>query len=140
VFKIFKQEDLKEALEGSTPLPFKIGYASQLNESVLMSCTRKDPNTPQNTTATTTKTDNNANNEGIIYKVQFLASMKKIPTNDKSFNGIDNVSYYIDNNTYKYTSGSFKSDTECQATLAKVRALGFDDAFIVKFNNGKRIK
>ena len=47
VFKIFKQEDLKEALEGSTPLPFKIGYASQLNESVLMSCTRKSPNAPK---------------------------------------------------------------------------------------------
>ena len=47
VFKIFKQEDLKDALEGSTPLPFKIGYASQLNESVLMSCSRKDPNAPK---------------------------------------------------------------------------------------------
>lgn len=141
VFKIFKQEDLKDALEGSTPLPFKIGYASQLNESVLMSCTRKDPNSPKNTTATTTKTDTPAaNNEGIVYKVQFLASMKKLPTNDKAFSGIDNVSYYIDNNTYKYTSGSFKSDTECQATLAKIRAQGYADAFIVKFNNGKRIK
>ena len=38
VFKIFKQEDLKDALEGSTPLPFKIGYASQLNESVMHTC------------------------------------------------------------------------------------------------------
>ena len=136
VFKIFKQEDLKDALEGSTPLPFKIGYASQLNESVLMSCTRKDPNAPKQT-ATTTKT---ADNSGLVYKVQFLVSMDKIPASSPKLQGISNISYYIDNNTYKYTAGEFKTEAECQAALQQVRAKGYTDAFIVKFNNGKRIK
>lgn len=137
VFSIYKQEDLKEALDGSAPLPFKIGYASQLNESVLMSCTKKDPNAPKQTE---TPTKIVADNSGLVYKVQFLVSMDKIPTTSAKFNGIDNVSFYIDNNTYKYTSGSFKSEAECQSALAKVRAKGYTDAFIVKFNNGKRIK
>ena len=136
VFKIFKQEDLKDALEGSTPLPFKIGYASQLNESVLMSCTRKDPSAPKQT-ATTTKT---ADNSGLVYKVQFLVSMDKIPASSPKLQGISNISYYIDNNTYKYTAGEFKTEAECQAALQQVRAKGYTDAFIVKFNNGKRIK
>ena len=136
VFKIFKQEDLKDALEGSTPLPFKIGYASQLNESVLMSCSRKDPNAPKQTT-TTTKT---ADNSGLVYKVQFLVSMDKIPASSPKLQGISNISYYIDNNTYKYTAGEFKTEAECQAALQQVRAKGYTDAFIVKFNNGKRIK
>ena len=136
VFSIFKQEDLKEALEGSTPLPFKIGYASQLNESVLMACTRKDPSAPKQT-ATTTKT---ADNSGLVYKVQFLVSMDKIPASSPKLQGISNVSYYIDNNTYKYTAGEFKTEAECQAALQQVRAKGYTDAFIVKFNNGKRIK
>ena len=135
-FKIFKQEDLKEALEGSTPLPFKIGYASQLNESVLMSCTRKDPNAPKQT-ATTTKP---ADNSGLVYKVQFLVSMDKIPASSPKLQGISNISYYIDNNAYKYTSGEFKTEAECQSALQQVRAKGYTDAFIVKFNNGKRIK
>ena len=136
VFKIFKQEDLKDALEGSTPLPFKIGYASQLNESVLMSCSRKDPNAPKQT-ATTTKTTDNS---GLVYKVQFLVSMDKIPASSPKLQGISNISYYIDNNTYKYTAGEFKTEAECQAALQQVRAKGYTDAFIVKFNNGKRIK
>ncbi len=141
VFKIFQQEDLKAALEGSSPLPFKIGYASQLNESVLMSCTRKDPNAPSTVVTTTpTTTKPSTNNEGIVYKVQFFVSWKQLPNNAGEFEGIDDVSYYIDNKTYKYTSGSFKTEAECQAALQKVRSQGYTDAFIVKFNNGKRMK
>ncbi len=140
VFKIFKQEDLKEALEGSTPLPFKIGYASQLNESVLMSCTRKSPNAPKQNTTTTNRTSNANSQQGIVYKVQFLVTWKKIPFSAPEFSGIDDVDVYVDNNNYKYTAGCFKTEAECQATLAKVRAKGYNDAFIVKFNNGKREK
>ena len=135
VFKIFKQEDLKDALENSSPLPFKIGYASQHNESVLMSCVKKAPGTA--TTAASTK---KTNNEGLVYKVQFFVSWKEIPTDSKEFNGIDGVSYYIDNNTYKYTAGSYKTEAECKATLQKLRNMGYNDAFIVKFNNGQRTK
>ena len=142
VFKIFKQEDLKDALEGSTPLPFKIGYASQLNESVLMSCSRKDPNAPKqtNTAASQPKTGNTDSQQGIVYKVQFLVTWKKIPFSSPEFNGIDDVDVYVDNNNYKYTAGCFKTEAECQATLAQVRAKGYNDAFIVRFNNGKRTK
>ena len=142
VFSIFKQEDLREALTTCDPLPFKIGYASQHNESVLMACTRKDP--AAIAAATTTAANNTAkpatSNEGIVYKVQFLVSWKQLPSNSKEFSGIDNVSYYTENNTYKYTAGNFKSEADCKAMLKTVRDKGYSDAFIVKFNNGKRIK
>ena len=142
VFSIFKQEDLKDALEGSTPLPFKIGYASQLNESVLMSCSRKTPGASKtsNTAQNKTNKSNIDPQQGIVYKVQFLISLKKIPFTSPEFNGIDDIDVYSDNNTYKYTSGCFKNEAECQATLQNVRSKGYTDAFIVKFNNGKRTK
>lgn len=140
-FSIFKQEDLMEALEGYPPLPFKIGYAAQHNESVLMACVKKDPNS-KNTATTTNSTPAkpNTNNEGIVYKVQFLVSWKMLPKNAKEFSGISGVEYYTDNDSYKYTAGSYKSEAECKIMLQTVRAKGYEDAFIVKFNNGKRIK
>ncbi len=142
VFSIFRQDDLKEALEGCDPLPFQIGYASQLNESVLMSCVRKDPNAPSTAAATkTTMPDKPITfTKDTVYKVQFLVSWKKLPAGAKEFNGISGVDFYTDNNTYKYTAGSFKNEAECQQTLKVVRSKGYNDAFIVKFYNGKRIK
>lgn len=138
VFSNFKQEDLREALTKCDPLPFKIGYASQHNESVLMACTRKDPATAAATSAATSKSS--ANNSGIVYKVQFLVSWKILPNNSPEFDGIDGVEYYAEGTNYKYTAGSFKNEEDCKKMLQTVRSKGYKDAFIVKFNNGKRIK
>lgn len=137
VFSIFKQEDLKAALANSKPLPFKIGYASQLNESVLMACTRKDPEKPiisnldKPTSAVVFTKDT-------IYRVQFKVSWKKLP--DSELKGLKDVDYYTDNSSYKYVAGNFKNDKECWEYVKKVREMGYHDAFIVKFCNGKRIK
>ena len=137
VFSIFKQEDLKEALaaKNSQPLPFKIGYASQLNESVLMACTRKTADSPVEEVKPSKPV---VYTKDTIYKVQFRVSWKKLPESD--FAGLQEVDYYTDNSAYKYTSGNFKTEQECKEYLPKVRAKGFSDAFIVKFYSGKRIK
>ena len=138
VFSIFKQEDLKNALvaQNSKPLPFKIGYASQLNESVLMACTRKTETEQVNKDKEPAKPI--VYTKDTIYKIQFRVSWKKLDSND--FNGLKDVDYYTDNSAYKYTFGSFKSEEECKKHLPEVRAKGFSDAFIVKFYSGKRIK
>lgn len=145
VFSIFKQDDLKAALANSQPLPFKIGYASQLNESVLMACTRKDPNSistvaQQNITSNTNINKQNTNSNDTIYKVQFYVSWKILSKNAPELNGVNYTDYYTDNNAYKYTIGNFKNEQECMSTLQNVRDKGFKDAFIVKFCNGKRIR
>lgn len=137
VFSIFKQEDLKEALAAkkSQPLPFKIGYASQLNESVLMACTRKTADSPVEEAKPSKPV---VYTKDTVYKVQFRVSWKKLPESD--FAGLQDVDYYLDNSAYKYTSGNFKTEQECKEYLPQVRAKGFSDAFIVKFYSGKRIK
>ncbi|MBR4441537.1 MAG: hypothetical protein IKS00_08320 [Bacteroidales bacterium] len=140
VFSYYKQEDLKNALKAknSKPLPFKIGYASQINESVLMACTRKGKypareETPQQEVAA-------SNSKDTIYKVQFKVSWNMIPPDDPMLSGIPEVDFYTDDSVYKYTAGSRKSEAECREILQIVRNKGFSDAFIVKFCNGKRIK
>ncbi len=140
VFSIFKQDDLKQALldKNSQPLPFKIGYASQLNESVLMACTRKDPNAQQIVDKVETPSKPIIYTKDTVYKVQFRVSWKRL--DERDFKDLPEVDYYTDNSAYKYTTGSFKTEAECKEFLPKVRAKGFSDAFIVKFYSGKRIK
>ncbi|MCQ2975730.1 MAG: hypothetical protein MJ211_13090 [Bacteroidales bacterium] len=138
VFSYFKQEDLKRDLQlkNSKPLPFKIGYASQINESVLMACTRKGiyPTSNSNNYAQSDI------NQDTIYKVQFKVSWNIISPTDPMLEGIPDVDYYTDNSSYKYTAGCKKSEAECAQILQLVRSKGFSDAFIVKFANGKRIR
>ncbi len=139
-FRIFPQTDLKAALANSKPLPFKIGYAAQHEECVLMACEKCEEGTATTTVAATTVPISAGNNEGLVYKVQFLVSWHQLPKDSPEFNGLSNVQHYIDGRNYKYTVGSFKTDTDCQTLLGEVRAKGFKDAFIVKFQNGQRIK
>ncbi len=74
-----------------------------------------------------------------VYKVQFLTSSKKLSYNSKQFKGLQPVSYYIDGESYKYTYGESDDFTEIKRIQKEVR-VKFQDAFIVEFKNGKRIK
>lgn len=139
-FKIFPQTDLKAALANSKPLPFRIGYAAQHEECVLMACEKCEEGTATTTVAATTTPISAGNNEGLVFKIQFLVSWHLLEKDSPEFNGLKNVEHYIDGRNYKYTVGSFKTDTDCQIMLGEVRAKGFKDAFIVKFQNGQRIK
>jgi N-acetylmuramoyl-L-alanine amidase len=47
--------------------------------------------------------------------------------------------YYIYNAEYRYTVGKTLSFEEAKANMRKVQDLGYKDAFIVAFENGKRI-
>lgn len=141
VFSYYKQEDLKNALaaRNSKPLPFKIGYASQINESVLMACTRKGKY-DYGHSQQPEKDNHIAVTKDTVFKVQFKVSWNMIPNGDPMLEGIPDVDYYTDNSVYKYTAGCKKSEAECRDILQIVKNKGFTDAFIVKFVNGKRIK
>ncbi len=75
----------------------------------------------------------------VIYKVQFLTSDKKLPTNSRLFKGYKNVDYYVEKGIYKYTYGEttdFNSIRKTRRTVAK----DFKDAFIVAFKDGKKVR
>jgi N-acetylmuramoyl-L-alanine amidase len=96
---------------------------------------KSDKNIPEPIT-TKEKTDSK---ENIIYKIQFLTSPKKLENNSKAFKGLEPIEFYIDGSTYKYTYGAYESTKGASMDLKTVKKL-FPDAFIVKTQNGKRIK
>ena len=78
-------------------------------------------------------------NKESIFKVQILSSDTPLSTNSPKFKGIKNIWEYKDGVLYKYTVGNnndIKSASELQSELRKK---GFGDAFVVAFQNGKRI-
>ena len=75
---------------------------------------------------------------GVTYKLQILSSLKIIDKNHSSIKDIENVDYYIDGKTYKYTIGNSTNIKEIKA-LQKRYSKQFKGCFIVAFNDGKRI-
>jgi hypothetical protein len=76
---------------------------------------------------------------GLIYRVQ-LGVFSKLKPND-SFGGISPVAYEQVSGTtmLKYYAGLFYSLKSVTKALESIRSLGFPDAFIVAFQNGKPI-
>ena len=77
--------------------------------------------------------------DSIAYKVQFASREKKVSVNDRAFKKLKQVEVYEQNGAYKYTSGVFATKEEAIEYQAKVKALGYKDAFVVAFCNGQRV-
>lgn len=69
-----------------------------------------------------------------VYKIQLCASTELLKQSDPRFQGFSPVSYYRENNLYKYTYGETSSEEEIRKTLEKVQKK-IPDAFIVKSIN-----
>ena len=74
---------------------------------------------------------------GKIYKVQILASIKKLPDNAKELKGYKS-DYYVEGNYYKYTYGESQNWNEINELRKKI-ANDFKGAFIVAFENGVKV-
>ena len=92
------------------------------------------------TTDKTESTDKPVSVSGDTYfAVQFSTLKRKISVTDKAFKGIKEVEVYESNGSYRYVSGHFQTKSEAVARLTEVRNLGFTDAFIIAFKDGKRV-
>ena len=80
---------------------------------------------------------------GVIYKVQIGAFSNEVPLQvankflSIASEGIKN--YKDEKGLTIYTIGSFKTYDEAAASKVKVAGAGIPDAFIVAYNNGKKI-
>lgn len=85
--------------------------------------------------------DLNAGSDGVVYKVQFLTSAKKLSMKSRFFKGLDGglISSYKEGGIYKYTYGATSEKSAADKLLKCVKDK-YPDAFIIEFNNGKRIK
>jgi hypothetical protein len=77
--------------------------------------------------------------EGLIFTTQLLASKKKVALSDSFFKDLKNVKEYLHNGLYKYIVGISRSIKEGNKNKNKLRSQGFPDAFVVPFNDNKRI-
>ena len=92
------------------------------------------------TTDKTESTDKPVAVSGEVYfSVQFSTLNRKVPVTDKAFKGIKEVEVYESNGADRYVSGHFQTKSEAVARLTEVRNLGFTDAFIIAFKDGKRV-
>lgn len=76
---------------------------------------------------------------GVRFQIQFLSSPRKLPARSPEFKGIDKVEEYFSNGAYRYLAGRTASFREAKSMQDEVRKMGFGDAFIVAFENDKRI-
>jgi hypothetical protein len=75
------------------------------------------------------------------YRVQFIISKQRMNIKEFADKGVGNVFEYYQGGYYKYTSDKvFKSEEEAANEKARLRSLGYQDAFVVLFQNGIRVK
>ncbi|MCM1022355.1 MAG: N-acetylmuramoyl-L-alanine amidase [Muribaculum sp.] len=75
----------------------------------------------------------------ISYSIQFLTSPVKLNNNSPKLKGIDSATFYIEDNTYKYIIGQHATINQAKRNLKNIK-VKFPDAFIIKIQDGKRVK
>ncbi len=75
----------------------------------------------------------------LTFKVQFLTSPRKIELSDARFSKVQSVEMYEHNGLFKYTSGNFSTANIAQKHQQQLKQQGYRDAFVVAFENSKRI-
>ncbi|HBF89209.1 MAG TPA: hypothetical protein DDX39_11260 [Bacteroidales bacterium] len=85
------------------------------------------------------KTENiEAPTQGLVYKVQLKATKNQINTNHLAFKGLT-VTRYNHEGMFKYVVGQFSSLDQAIRYKEEMIQMGFEDAFVVKFENGNRV-
>ncbi|MCF0220246.1 MAG: N-acetylmuramoyl-L-alanine amidase [Muribaculaceae bacterium] len=75
----------------------------------------------------------------LVYRIQFLTSPTVLKKGDSRLKGIPDVDYYRDGATVKYVSGTYPTLDAAKKELPKLRKL-HPDAFVIKMQNGHRVK
>jgi N-acetylmuramoyl-L-alanine amidase len=76
---------------------------------------------------------------GVVFKVQIATSSTKLELIPENFKGVENVGIYNAGGLFRYTVGKESSMSEANLLQLRLRAKGFEDAFIVAFSDGVRI-
>ena len=84
-------------------------------------------------------TNSNAGTTDIKFRIQIATSQKKVETKPYNFKGIKDVDMYISGKFYKYIVGNYDNVEQAKERLKEVKEKGYSTAFIIAFENGKRI-
>jgi len=89
-----------------------------------------------------TNEDNNtapSNNEGVVFRVQIATSATKLETKSFNFKGMTDVERVASGKMYKYIVGEYSSIDEAKNRQKEVRKIGYESAFVIAFEKGKRL-
>lgn len=109
-----------------------------LNTVVNAMVTKNETNKGSKSTASTA---NNASNvfSNIEFKVQIASGSQKLETKPYNFNGLNNIERVKVGGSYKYYLGNTSDYNEIQKMQQLAKSKGYTTAFIVAFENGKKI-
>ena len=93
---------------------------------------------PKNTANKEIKKEDTPIAHSLCYKIQIAAVKANLSTNDPAFKGLKNISYYKENEYYKYTYGEENTFEEIEKRRIEIKNK-FPDAFVVAFKDGKKI-
>ncbi|MFY7862082.1 MAG: hypothetical protein ACOVP5_07615, partial [Chitinophagales bacterium] len=124
-----KNENIKQAI---------LENAKELN-SIIPS---EEPIKKNSSNQPTTSDQINKTNlsKGTVYKIQVKASPQALNSGNPIFTKYKEIEESFENNLYKYLLGSFESIENAKKKLLEVRASGIQDAFLVKYTDGLRVK
>ena len=80
-----------------------------------------------------------ANDKGIVFKVQLAASSTKLALTPSNFKGLNPISAIQENSIFRYYYGNFSSLEEAKIGQSEAKNKGYDQAFIVPFKDGRRV-
>ena len=83
--------------------------------------------------------ENQAMVDGVIFKVQLSASVKKVELDSKNFKGLKNISISQTKNLYKYMYGETSNYEEAKKLLQEAKSKGYKNAYLIAFKDGKSI-
>ncbi len=78
-------------------------------------------------------------NQSIVFSVQIATSKIKLELKSFNFKGMKDVDRMESGNKYKYLVGKYSSIEEAKSRQTEVRMIGYESAFVIAFQNGKRV-
>ena len=85
------------------------------------------------------KVDVPTGNKSIVFRVQIATSKIKLELKSFNFKGMKDVDRTESGNKYKYIVGKYSSIEEAKSRQMEVRKIGYESAFVIAFENGKRV-
>lgn len=77
--------------------------------------------------------------EGVLFRVQVVASSKNVALNAANFKGLDNITMLKEGTMYKYFYNETTDYNHARKALEVAKNKGYTSAFLVAYKNGKKI-
>ena len=113
-----------------------LSYHKQLE----LNTVANDVNIAENSQVKSTAKNTSKNTfENVAFKVQIAAGANKLATKSYNFKGLKNVERIKVGKLYKYYVGKTSNLNEAEQLLKLAKSKGYPSAFIVAFENGKKV-